>query len=1446
MPSLITIPYTIEQGKETGLVQLNVTPKPLILCALAAINPATKLVDSGSDVTYLTTTPALGGNTLTYNGNTYLARLQGNPIEQIQAQSPQGYDIPGSISLVIADGDFTIWTTHANAFGWRGGTLTVIFVLWDIPNNAYSTNAYTWTFILDKPTVDFGAGIIKVTGQARQSMTRLTVPNFARQNRCGWTFPGGTGATLAAAATAAAVARQDALTNPTSLYGGCVYSPDLISIGGVGNVGTPNLTNPDGSFLTDASGYYLMCDYTRSCGSGRATRTQGCMARLGNYAATTTFGSGGKPCGPDGDLANDSGNRATGHFTGDTWVSPQGWSGKQYVNPSAGTQYGFNAPNPPTGTTYYNQGYGTQWVNATVLEPFSGSNDLLAECIVCMAPFGPAKVLTVLVNGVEVPENAPAGNNFTYVVRSAGGRSGTVSQVPVLNGQGDTHGSTCWILITVPAELAGSGSIPTVQVLLQFPQCLHALPIATAVASGGNTILTLEAGVGNNFYAGVIAGQGTPGNGFTPYVAGNSGVPNGAYIPVSVTQTVSPTTGTITIPGAWNGTGGSIFYYPIAASDDGFSDVVPSAGATPTVAVAANPVWALMDLLACWGPFTVLDIDAASWYAAAQICAVQIGYFDINNNAATHARFRCSLALTTTQRQSLAKAVLAIRNCACIILARNPVNGLIQCFIEQTLADQQGAPIPGSNYNTAVASMPASSTTLVPSLTTPGYLAYLFDGGSATVLPSIEKGTFKLGGRTLNDTPNTIAFPFQDEANQFVQDTITTIDPDGYVTSGNQEIPASFAPLGIDNFDQGTRVSNIELGKALYCNTRFDAGGSELPSFRTTVKAAHLASRVGFICGITYAQAGLSMALARLLSATPNTDGEQWDLNFRLHLDAIHVDLYGQDPPPYQKNPLSAAPNRPPWPYQPNGSNWPFDDALFPGGSPTTPAIYTGPGQITVAGVQTVNVLSALTSAPRVPLQATIGSSGAIAAGNWLVSFVAIDSAGCKSQPSANVKAIVASGGATITVSNIAWDSNAVSAEIYFGPDSQHMTRVGFPLIASSITIGASSLVLSDTGLPDIVAYRYRFLVTPIRHGGIWGSAASAIAGAYPSTPSSITIPSAPTLDQWAGRILSLYGSATPVPFLGGAGTFAGLFYAQPANFNVTGNSTSGVMAISQETWGGAGHDPFTFPGDAYVMRAVANIASATTIGDTGFVNPFSAGGLGLIVDAEFGKIVWIMAGTGEGQRRNIASNTATTLTLSTPWSIIPDATSVFVVLETGASVTMDGAPFQNNGVVSSQAVLAVLNTPFTSQGTQSFLVQVVSEDVRGNISPVRFAPWQEVFVPSLTASSLPDGPVYAVPNVSNVFTPDLSQGLNQRVLLVADSIINTPINVPPGTSVTWTLIIDQDSAGGHNAQLPGYSFNSNILGTSLPGTRSQSNWITDQSGGTSLSGSPSTEQPIP
>jgi hypothetical protein len=46
------------------------------------------------------------------------------------------------------------------------------------------------------------------------------------------------------------------------------------------------------------------------------------------------------------------------------------------------------------------------------------------------------------------------------------------------------------------------------------------------------------------------------------------------------------------------------------------------------------------------------------------------------------------------------------------------------------------------------------------------------------------------------------------------------------------------------------------------------------------------------------------------------------------------------------------------------------------------------------------------------------------------------------------------------------------------------------------------------------------------------------------------------------------------------------------------------------------------------------------------------------------GMIVRVVSGTGAGQEYTIASNTATTLTLTQPWAALPDATSLFVVAE--------------------------------------------------------------------------------------------------------------------------------------------------------------------------------------
>jgi hypothetical protein len=68
-------------------------------------------------------------------------------------------------------------------------------------------------------------------------------------------------------------------------------------------------------------------------------------------------------------------------------------------------------------------------------------------------------------------------------------------------------------------------------------------------------------------------------------------------------------------------------------------------------------------------------------------------------------------------------------------------------------------------------------------------------------------------------------------------------------------------------------------------------------------------------------------------------------------------------------------------------------------------------------------------------------------------------------------------------------------------------------------------------------------------------------------------------------------------------------------------------------------------------------IHSASTVGNDG---------LHMTANRYLNMIVRITRGLGAGEERAIAGNTATTLTVSTGWTVVPDASSFFVVAETG------------------------------------------------------------------------------------------------------------------------------------------------------------------------------------
>ncbi len=85
-------------------------------------------------------------------------------------------------------------------------------------------------------------------------------------------------------------------------------------------------------------------------------------------------------------------------------------------------------------------------------------------------------------------------------------------------------------------------------------------------------------------------------------------------------------------------------------------------------------------------------------------------------------------------------------------------------------------------------------------------------------------------------------------------------------------------------------------------------------------------------------------------------------------------------------------------------------------------------------------------------------------------------------------------------------------------------------------------------------------------------------------------------------------------------------------------------------------------PGDVMSIMLKATAASETTIKDELVRNPQYPAGFA--VGEEKGRIVRIESGTGKGQARLIVDNEFDTLIVTPAWTVIPDLSSVFVVLD--------------------------------------------------------------------------------------------------------------------------------------------------------------------------------------
>ncbi len=285
-------------------------------------------------------------------------------------------------------------------------------------------------------------------------------------------------------------------------------------------------------------------------------------------------------------------------------------------------------------------------------------------------------------------------------------------------------------------------------------------------------------------------------------------------------------------------------------------------GALVSTVFTNNPAWVLLDVLQRAG-WDAGDINIPSFAQAAQVCDALIPATDLNGNPMTVARFQCNLIVTW--RRSVGDLVRGIGNGAGILLTMGD-SGLLEAVLQNTVAIQQATIPPGSN-----------STEMLDS----GWPAYEFGDSVFSGIARRADGSINLtvSSQPLADTPNRFTVEFQDQLNEYQQDSLSLSDLDDVLLTG-QEITVTLQALGIPNFSQAARVLARELNKSVNGNTYVQ--------FETSVRGAGL--KPGDIIGLTYAREAWTRQPFRITSIAPGVNFRTAVISAQIHDDAWYSD----------------------------------------------------------------------------------------------------------------------------------------------------------------------------------------------------------------------------------------------------------------------------------------------------------------------------------------------------------------------------------------------------------------------------------------------------------------------------------------------------------------------------------------------------------------------------
>ena len=538
-----------------------------------------------------------------------------------------------------------------------------------------------------------------------------------------------------------------------------------------------------------------------------------------------------------------------------------------------------------------------------------------------------------------------------------------------------------------------------------------------------------------------------------------------------------------------------------------------------------NPAWVLLDVLLRSG-WTNNLLDLASFAAVAQRCDALVHTTDLNGNDTLIPRYQCNLILTG--RRSAGDVVRAIRNASALYLSFD-TNGCLQLNGEDTLLIQQPTKPAGSNSSEALNG---------------GWPAYEFgDSFSGIVRRDSGETSLSITSRSTADSPNRYTVEFQDEFNEYQQDSLSLVDVDDSLLSG-QDVTVTLAALGLPNFDQATRAAALQLYKSVNGNTYVE--------FETSVKGVGL--RPGDLIVLSYAREGFDRQPFRITKISPGLNFMTAVITAQIHDDAWYTAVNSGSAGLGRQSAFELGLPRPLV-----GSV--FDNNGVEQFGITESSATSSDGSIVAAVTVAFSVPALPTTStagiPLVGLNPQVPNTGGTLGGGQSLYYAlsAVDQNGSESALSFTVMASIPAGANTneVTLGSLSFSAAAKSFHVYRGTNPAQLLR-----IASSVAIASQ---FTDSGLSA-----------------------------------------------------SLQG---------------------PPDYNYD-------------------HANFYWRLELQPVESV-DIFSATTVGNST---------LNMLVNEYTGATVRIASGTGAGQERTIASNTATTITTTTNWGIVPDATSTFVVAD--------------------------------------------------------------------------------------------------------------------------------------------------------------------------------------